>query len=97
MQITAWKPAGTIEHSKTDVFLQRLQFTGELGERIKAALLIKNTDDALARLAEIGKEVMASRRRCPRSVPRCLAYISAIEKGRHTIEWSGSSRDFRKS
>jgi hypothetical protein len=40
---------------------------------------------------------MASRRRCPRSVPRCLAYISAIEKGRHTIEWSGSSRDFRKS
>jgi hypothetical protein len=28
MQITAWKPGGSIEHSKTDVFLQRLQFTG---------------------------------------------------------------------
>src|SRR5262245_49052158 len=36
MQITAWKPAGSIEHSKTDAFLQRLQFTGELGQRIKA-------------------------------------------------------------
>lgn len=44
MQITAWKPAGSIEHSKTDVFLQRLQFTGELGARIKAALLITNTE-----------------------------------------------------
>src|SRR5215467_6424738 len=50
MQITAWKPAGTIEHSKTDVFLQRLQFTGELGERIKAALLTNNNDQVLAQL-----------------------------------------------
>lgn len=57
MQITAWKPAGSIEHSKTDVFLQRLQFTGELGERIKAALL-KNTDQAVALLAAIEDEVI---------------------------------------
>lgn len=53
MQITAWKPAGTIEHSKTDVFLQRLHFTGELGERIKAALAIKDANDAVARLSDI--------------------------------------------
>ena len=59
MQITAWKPAGSIEHSKTDVFLQRLQFTGELGERIKAALLIHNNDQAVTRLAEIEAEVIA--------------------------------------
>jgi hypothetical protein len=59
MQITAWKPAGSIEHSKTDVFLQRLQFTGELGERIKAALLIHNNNQAVARLAEIESEVIA--------------------------------------
>jgi len=57
MQISAWKPAGAIEHSKTDVFLQRLQFTGELGERIQAALLIKNPDQALSRLTEIEKEI----------------------------------------
>jgi hypothetical protein len=57
MQITAWKPGGSIEHSKTDVFLQRLQFTGELGERIKAAL-IANADEAVARLAEIEAEVI---------------------------------------
>src|SRR5437868_8347281 len=38
-QITAWKPIGSIDHSKTDVFLQRLQYTGELGERIKTAIL----------------------------------------------------------
>jgi tetratricopeptide (TPR) repeat protein len=57
MQITAWKPAGSIEHSKTDVFLQRLQFTGELGERIKAALTTKG-DRAVAQLAEIEAEVI---------------------------------------
>jgi MAP3K TRAFs-binding domain len=58
MQITAWKPAGSIEHSKTDVFLQRLQFTGKLGERIKGALLINNNDQALAQLAQIESEII---------------------------------------
>jgi hypothetical protein len=58
MQITAWKPAGSIEHSKTDVFLQRLQSTGALGERIKKALLIGNTGEAIARLAEIEAEMV---------------------------------------
>jgi hypothetical protein len=57
-QITAWKPAGSIEHSKTDVFLERLQFTGELGEQIKAALLIHDNDQAVARLSEIEAEVV---------------------------------------
>ena len=58
MQITAWKPSGSIEHSKTDVFLQRLQFTGELGEQIKAALLMNDADQAIARLAEIESTVV---------------------------------------
>lgn len=58
MQITAWKPAGTIEHSKTDVFLQRLQFTGELGERIKAALLIKDAANSVDRLVKIENEIV---------------------------------------
>jgi tetratricopeptide (TPR) repeat protein len=58
MQITAWKPSGSIEHSKTDVFLQRLQFTGELGGRIKAALRIKNNETAVAQLAEIEADIV---------------------------------------
>jgi tetratricopeptide (TPR) repeat protein len=57
MQISAWKPTGSIEHSKTDVFLQRLQFTSELGERIQGAILIKNQDQALSQLTEIEKEI----------------------------------------
>ncbi|MBV9157407.1 MAG: DUF4071 domain-containing protein [Acidobacteriaceae bacterium] len=48
MQITAWKPAGSIEHSKTDVFLQRLQYTGKLGEQIKTAILNRNLDALVA-------------------------------------------------
>jgi tetratricopeptide (TPR) repeat protein len=58
MQITAWKPTGAIEHSKTDVFLQRLQFTGDLGQRIKAALAIKDAVKAVDALAEIEREVV---------------------------------------
>lgn len=59
MQITAWKPAGAIEHSKTDVFLQRLQFTGELGRRIKEALQIKgDRSRSLQILSDIEQEVI---------------------------------------
>jgi tetratricopeptide (TPR) repeat protein len=58
MQVTAWKPSGSIEHSKTDVFLQRLQFTGELGQRIKAALAIRDRQQAIGTLAEIEQQVV---------------------------------------
>jgi hypothetical protein len=58
MQVTSWKPSGTIEHSKTDVFLQRLQYTGELGERIKAAVALSDEEDALKKLLAIEQEVV---------------------------------------
>jgi MAP3K TRAFs-binding domain len=57
-QITAWKPVGSIEHSKTDVFLQRLQYTGTLGERIKAAILSSDKDEALSRLIDVENEII---------------------------------------
>jgi hypothetical protein len=58
MQVTAWKPAGSIEHSKTDVFLQRLQFTGKLGERINAAVALSDQTEAVKQLAAIEEEVV---------------------------------------
>ena len=58
MQVTSWKPLGTIEHSKTDVFLQRLQYTGELGQRIKAAVALSDETDAVNQLAKIEQEVV---------------------------------------
>jgi hypothetical protein len=58
VQITAWKPAGSIEHSKTDVFLERLQFTGALGERIKRAVAIRNQQEAIERLATLEEEIV---------------------------------------
>ncbi len=77
MQITAWKPAGSIEHSKTDVFLQRLQFTGELGDRIQKALLIAKADEAVARLAQIEKEVV----RLPREVSQVHTALLGVYLG----------------
>jgi hypothetical protein len=58
MQVTSWKPLGTIEHSKTDVFLQRLQYTGELGERIRAAVVLSGEADAVEQLTAIEQEVV---------------------------------------
>jgi tetratricopeptide (TPR) repeat protein len=58
VQVTGWKPGGKLEHSKTDAFLERVQFTGELGKRIQAALAAKNIDTAIQQLEQIEKEVV---------------------------------------
>src|SRR6266852_5354068 len=58
MQVTAWKPSGSIEHSKTHVFLQRLQFTGKLGERINAAVALRDQTEAVSELTAIEEEVV---------------------------------------
>ena len=58
MQVTSSKPSGAIEHSKTDFFLQRLQYTGELGERIKAAVALNDEEEAVNRLKTIEQEVI---------------------------------------
>jgi hypothetical protein len=58
IQVTGWKPAGKLEHSKTDAFLERVEFTGELGQRIQAALSIAKRDEAVQQLEEIEKEVV---------------------------------------
>lgn len=58
MQVTSWKPSGNVEHSKTDVFLQRLQFTGKLGERIQAAVALPDKVKAISDLSAIEAEVV---------------------------------------
>lgn len=58
MQVTSWKPSGNVEHSKTDVFLQRLQFTGELGERIRAAVTLPDKVKAINTLSAIEAQVV---------------------------------------
>lgn len=59
VQVTAWQPSGRIEHEKTDVFLQRLRFAGEIGQQISAALAL-NEGEAVTRLAEIERQVLES-------------------------------------
>ena len=58
MQVTSWKPGGSIEHSKTDVFLQRLQYTGDVGERIKLAVATSEQSEAVKQLAAIEEEII---------------------------------------
>lgn len=57
MQVTSWKPSGNIEHSKTDVFMQRLQFTGKLGERIRNAVAMPDRLEAVGQLSAIEADV----------------------------------------
>ena len=101
MQITAWKPAGSIEHSKTDVFLQRLQFTGDIGERIKAALLTKDATTAIDTLADIENEVV----KLPREVSQVhtallgvyLAYRERKAYDRMTSLYERFPRELRQT
>lgn len=58
MQVTSWKPSGRIEHSKTDAFLQRVQATSALGERVRAAVQARDDDRALGDLRAIEAEVV---------------------------------------
>jgi hypothetical protein len=57
MQITSYRPTGSIEHSKTDVFLERLESVGAFGERIKAAMAVNNAAESIRLLQEIESEV----------------------------------------
>jgi MAP3K TRAFs-binding domain len=58
MQVTSWQPSGAVEHSKTDVFLDRIRFQGETGQRIKDAVSMKDANAAVAILAGIEAEVV---------------------------------------
>ena len=53
MQVTGWEVAGRLEHDKTDVFLDRLAFVGEIGERIRSALATDDREAAVDQLAGI--------------------------------------------
>jgi hypothetical protein len=77
MQVTAWKRAGSIEHSKTDVFLQRLQFTGKLGERINAAVSLRDQAEAVKQLTAIEDEVV----HLPADVPQVHTALLGVFLG----------------
>ncbi len=65
MQVTGWQAGGRLQHDKTDVFLNRLAYAGEIGERIQAALISEDTEVAVGELGKIesalidGGEVVA--------------------------------------
>ena len=52
VHVTGWQ-AGRLEHDKTDVFLDRVEYAGEVGKRIGAALMIDDRDAAVDELAAI--------------------------------------------
>ena len=58
IQVTGWKPSGTLEHSKTDAFLKRIQFTGQFGEKVQAALALPQESEAIRELDRIEKQVV---------------------------------------
>jgi len=60
MQVTTWRPSGRLEHDKTDVFLQRLRYAGEVGERVAAALDKADSRNAIAALGALEEELVGS-------------------------------------
>jgi hypothetical protein len=60
MQVTTWSPTGRLEHDKTDVFLQRLRYAGEFGERVAVALDKADPGEAIAVLQALEQEIVDS-------------------------------------
>jgi tetratricopeptide (TPR) repeat protein len=59
VQVTRLGPSAEVDHSKTDVFLHRMRFASELGERVSEALRLPNADEAVKRLADIEESVLS--------------------------------------
>jgi tetratricopeptide (TPR) repeat protein len=59
LQVTAFEPSSRVEHEKTDVFLRRMRYASEMGERVHAALNRPSPADAVAALQAIEQEVLA--------------------------------------
>lgn len=57
IHVTGWQ-AGRLEHDKTDVFLKRVAYAGDLGQRIHAALTIDDRDAAIDELAVIERTLI---------------------------------------
>jgi hypothetical protein len=77
MQVTSWRPSGEVEHSKTDVFLERLRFQGEMGERIKSAVGKKNAASAIEELVRIEEAVIE----LPAEVPQVHTVLLGVFLG----------------
>ena len=59
LQITAIGLSGRVQHEKTDVFLKRMRYASEIGERVHNALTLDNSTVALTKLQKIQKELLA--------------------------------------
>lgn len=58
MQVTSWAGGGRLEHDKTDVFLARTDYAGDVGERIRAALALRDADKAAGSLRELELQLL---------------------------------------
>ena len=58
MQVTSWNPGGNLEHDKTDVFLERLEYATEYGKRIKKAAGKASRGKSIQALSAIAAELL---------------------------------------
>jgi tetratricopeptide (TPR) repeat protein len=59
LQVTASEPSGRVQHEKTDVFLQRMRYASEIGERVYEALNQQSPEEAIRILRSLEKEVLS--------------------------------------
>ena len=82
MQVTDWSPeAGGVQHTKTDVFLKRMSYASEIGERIAGIIALADEADAVRRLDEIRDKLIGDRFVVPQLHTALIAlYLSYREK-----------------
>jgi len=58
LQVTAVETSGRMQHEKTDIFIKRIRYASELGERIGNAIGLEDSSEAILELQEIEQEVL---------------------------------------
>jgi tetratricopeptide (TPR) repeat protein len=60
LDATGWASGGRLEHDKTDVFLERIAVTSEVGKRIRSALEMGDHAASIKVLQELERELLES-------------------------------------
>lgn len=60
LQVTAVETSGRMQHEKTDVFLKRIRYASELGERIVDVIDLEDSREAIEKLQAIEQEVLGT-------------------------------------
>ncbi|MGM0575212.1 MAG: TRAFs-binding domain-containing protein [Myxococcota bacterium] len=82
LQVTSAHPDGGVQHEKIDIFLERMEYASQVGERVRAALDDPDQEHSRATLRALGDELLEA----PGLVPQLHSALLSVFLGLREIE-----------